>query len=249
MRARTTEELKTVAEAAQVALASASAEEALEWTARTFGDSWIVASSMQDAVLIDLAATVRPDVEVLFLETGYHFPETIGTRNEVGVVYPRARIHDVRAERTVPEQDAVEGPRLYERDPDLCCFLRKVLPLRQKLAGYEAWVTGVRRVDSANRRDTPVVVWDDANGLVKVNPIAAWTDEQLYRYVDERDVPVNMLVAEGYPSIGCAPCTSKPLPGNDARSGRWAGRAKTECGLHRVDVPAAKTPYEPTLET
>lgn len=233
MRMRTTEDLKRVAEAAQANLTSAGAQEALEWTATVFGDNWIVASSMQDAVLIDLAVKVKPDVEVLFLDTGYHFAETIGTRDEVALVYPRVRMINARAELNVREQDVAEGPRLYERDPDRCCHLRKVVPLRKTLAGYEAWVTGVRRADAVTRADTPLVTWDAGNGLVKVNPLTAWSDEQLRDYIDEHQVPENMLVAEGYPSIGCAPCTSKPVPGADARSGRWAGRAKTECGLHR----------------
>lgn len=228
----TTEELRIIAETAQHELADASAEEVLSWTARTFGDKWIVASNMQDAVLIDLAVKVRPNVDVLFLETGYHFPETIGTRDAVAAVYPEVRIVNAYPERTVDEQDEAEGPRLYEREPDRCCFLRKVVPLRATLAGYEAWVTGVRRVDAPSRANTPIVSWDERNGLVKVNPIAAWSDEQFRAYLTEHGVLENPLVGEGYLSIGCAPCTAKPLPGTDPRSGRWAGTAKTECGLH-----------------
>jgi phosphoadenosine phosphosulfate reductase len=188
---------------------------------------------MQNAVLIDLAVRVRPDLDVLFLDTGYHFAETIGIRDEVALAYPGVNLINVRPERSVPEQDAADGPRLYERDPDRCCLMRKVVPLRRTLAGYEAWVTGVRRADSAGRSGTPVVTWDGDNGLVKVNPLAAWTDGQLRRYIADRQIPENLLVAAGYPSIGCAPCTAKPAPGSDVRSGRWAGRAKTECGLHR----------------
>ncbi|WP_253770160.1 phosphoadenylyl-sulfate reductase [Goodfellowiella coeruleoviolacea] len=229
---RTREELRALAESAAVELAEASAEEALAWTEQTFGDSWIVASNMQDAVLIDLAVKVRPDVDVLFLETGYHFAETIGTRDAVATVYPRVRIVNALPDQTVAEQDAAEGPRLHERDPDRCCFLRKVVPLRRTLAGYAAWVTGVRRVDAPTRANTPIVQWDERNGLVKVNPIAAWSDERFNDYIHTHGVLENPLVAAGYPSIGCAPCTAKPLPGADARSGRWAGRGKTECGLH-----------------
>ncbi|SHF42702.1 phosphoadenylyl-sulfate reductase [Streptoalloteichus hindustanus] len=224
-------DLRRLAERAGHELADASAEEVLAWTAATFGDRWIVASNFQDAVLVDLAVRARPGVPVLFLETGYHFAETVGTRDAVATVYD-VPIVNALPDRTVAEQDAAEGPRLYERDPDRCCFLRKVIPLRRTLAGYDAWVTGVRRVDAPTRANTPVVTWDERNGLVKVNPLAAWSDEDLDAYVERHNVLVNPLVSAGYPSIGCAPCTAKPAPGADPRSGRWAGRAKTECGLH-----------------
>ncbi|RKT82783.1 phosphoadenosine phosphosulfate reductase [Saccharopolyspora antimicrobica] len=223
------DELRALVEASD--LAEASAEEALRWAAENFGDSLIVASNMQDAVLVDLAAKAKPGVDVLFLETGYHFAETIGTRDAVAQVYD-VTIVDALPERTVAEQDAAEGPRLHERDPNRCCFLRKVVPLRNTLARYEAWVTGVRRVEAPTRANTPVVTWDERNGLVKINPLAAWSDEDMQRYIDEHGVLVNPLVGAGYPSIGCQPCTAKPAPGADPRSGRWAGSAKTECGLH-----------------
>ena len=224
-------DLKEIAEQAAATLAEANAVEALDWTAQTFGDSWIVASNMQDAVLIDLAVKVKSDVDILFLETGYHFPETIGTRDAVEVVYPRARIVNAEAEQSVADQEAEFGP-LNQTDPNRCCFLRKVVPLQRTLARYEAWVTGVRRVDAPTRANTPIVQWDERNGLVKVNPIAAWTDEEFDRYIADHGILQNPLVSEGYLSIGCAPCTAKPLPGADPRSGRWAGLAKTECGLH-----------------
>ncbi|MEU4768237.1 phosphoadenylyl-sulfate reductase [Actinosynnema sp. NPDC023794] len=225
------EELKVIAEAASAELADASAEEALAWTARTFGESWIVASNMQDAVLIDLATKVKPDVDVLFLETGYHFAETIGTRDAVDLVYPDVRIVNAAAEQSVADQEARFG-LLNKTDPNRCCELRKVIPLRRTLKDYDAWVTGVRRVDAPTRANTPIVTWDERNGLVKVNPIAPWSDEQFNAYIAEHGILENPLVQAGYPSIGCAPCTAKPLPGADARSGRWAGQAKTECGLH-----------------
>ncbi|MEU4444530.1 phosphoadenylyl-sulfate reductase [Actinosynnema sp. NPDC050801] len=225
------EELKVIAEAASVELADASAEEALAWTARTFGESWIVASNMQDAVLIDLATKVKPDVEVLFLETGYHFAETIGTRDAVDLVYPGVHIVNAAAEQSVADQEAQFG-LLNQTDPSRCCQLRKVIPLQRTLKSYDAWVTGVRRVDAPTRANTPIVQWDERNGLVKINPIAPWSDEQFNTYIAEHGILENPLVQAGYPSIGCAPCTAKPLPGADARSGRWAGQAKTECGLH-----------------
>ena len=229
---RSDEELKALVEQAAPELAEASAEEALRWAADNFGGGrLIVASNMQDAALVDLAARAAPGVDVLFLETGYHFAETIGTRDAVEQVYD-VQVVNALPEQTVAEQDAAEGPRLYERDPNRCCFLRKVVPLRNTLARYEAWVTGVRRVEAPTRANTPIVTWDDRNGLVKINPLAAWSDEEMQRYIDDNGVLVNPLVPAGYPSIGCQPCTAKPAPGADPRSGRWAGNTKTECGLH-----------------
>jgi phosphoadenosine phosphosulfate reductase len=225
------EELRIIADAASVELAQATAQETLEWTARTFGQRWIVASNMQDALLVDLAVKVRPNVDVLFLETGYHFAETIGTRDAVATVYPDVHIINAAAEQSVADQEAEFG-KLNQTDPNRCCHLRKVVPLRRTLANYDAWVTGVRRVDAPTRANTPIVGWDERNGLVKINPIAAWSDDQFNGYIAEHGILENPLVSAGYPSIGCAPCTAKPLPGADARSGRWAGLAKTECGLH-----------------
>jgi phosphoadenosine phosphosulfate reductase len=226
------EDLKALADEASQRFANADAREALEWTVETFGDDFIVASNMQDAVLIDLATQVKSTVDVLFLETGYHFAETIGTRDAVATVYPDIRVVNAAAEQTVAQQDAEYGPKLHDRDPSQCCHLRKVIPLRKTLSGYSAWVTGVRRVDAPTRANTPIVTWDDRNGLVKINPIAPWTDDEFRAYIDEHGVLENPLVSAGYPSIGCAPCTAKVAPGADPRSGRWAGQSKTECGLH-----------------
>jgi len=227
-----TADYKTLAERASKELADATADEAIRWTVETFGDDFIVASNMQDAVLIDLATKVKSDVDVLFLETGYHFPETIGTRDAVQTVYPGVKIVNAQAEQSVAEQDAEYGEKLHDRDPTLCCNLRKVVPLRKTLANYSAWVTGVRRVDAPTRANTPIVTWDDRNGLVKINPIAAWTDDEFNGYIREHGILENPLVSIGYLSIGCAPCTARVAPGQDPRSGRWAGQSKTECGLH-----------------
>jgi phosphoadenosine phosphosulfate reductase len=205
--------------------------EILGWAARNFGEGLIVASNMQDAVLVKLGAEARPGVDVLFLETGYHFAETLGTRDAVAQVYG-VNIVEAHPEYTVAEQDALLGKDLFASDPGQCCNLRKVVPLQQTLARYDAWVTGVRRVEAPTRASTPLVTWDERHGLVKVNPIAHWSDEQMDAYIAENAVLVNPLVDAGYPSIGCQPCTAKPAPGADPRSGRWAGFTKTECGLH-----------------
>lgn len=204
---------------------------AIDWAVEAFGDRLAVASNMQDAVLVDLAAKSRPGVDVLFLDTGYHFAETIGTRNAVATFYD-VNLVDIRPKQTVAAQDATEGKDLFARDPARCCALRKVAPLREALAGYDAWITGIRRVEAPTRAAAPLISFDEAFGLVKINPIVAWSDERLAEYIDDHAVPVNPLIAQGYPSIGCAPCTAKPLPGSDPRSGRWAGTSKTECGLH-----------------
>ncbi|WP_328646873.1 phosphoadenylyl-sulfate reductase [Amycolatopsis sp. NBC_00348] len=227
-----TADYKTLAERASKELADATADEAIRWTVDTFGDDFIVASNMQDAVLIDLATKAKSDVDVLFLETGYHFAETIGTRDAVQAVYPNVKIVNAQAEQSVAEQDAEYGEKLHDRDPTQCCNLRKVVPLRKTLGNYSAWITGVRRVDAPTRANTPIVTWDDRNGLVKINPIAAWTDDEFNGYIAEHGILENPLVSIGYLSIGCAPCTARVEPGQDARSGRWAGQSKTECGLH-----------------
>ena len=232
MSVATEVDLRAVAErGAQRFGPDATAEELLTWAAAMFGDRLIVASNMQDAVLVDLAAKAAPGVDVLFLETGYHFAETIGTRDAVEHVYDITLVN-ATAKRTVAEQDAEFGKDLFARDPNLCCAMRKVEPLTATLAAYDAWVTGVRRVEAPTRAATPLVTWDERHALVKINPIAHWTDEQMDAYIREHAVLANPLVEAGYPSIGCAPCTAKPAPGADPRSGRWAGFSKTECGLH-----------------
>lgn len=210
----------------------ASAWDLLRWTDENFRGNYVVASNMQDAALVDMAATVRPGVDVLFLDTGYHFAETIGTRDAVESVYD-VHVVNVAPERTVAEQDALLGKDLFARQPNECCRLRKVEPLTKALSGYSAWVTGIRRVEAPTRANAPLISWDKAFGLVKINPIAAWTDEDMQAYIDANGVLVNPLVDEGYPSIGCAPCTAKPIEGADPRSGRWAGTGKIECGLHQ----------------
>ena len=224
-------DLQQLAERGAAELDGASADELLRWTDRHFGGNYIVASNMQDAVLVDLASKVRPGVDVLFLDTGYHFVETIGTRDAVEAVYD-INVVNVTPENTVAKQDELFGKDLFAREPNECCRMRKVEPLGKALQAYSAWVTGIRRVEAPTRANAPLISWDKAFNLVKINPIAAWTDDEMQAYIDGNDVLVNPLVFEGYPSIGCAPCTAKPVEGADPRSGRWAGLSKTECGLH-----------------
>ena len=224
-------DLQALAERGAAELDGASALDLLRWTDENFGGAYIVASNMQDAVLVDLAAKVRPGVDVLFLDTGYHFVETIGTRDAVEAVYD-VNVVNVTPENSVAKQDELFGKDLFARQPNECCGMRKVAPLSKALRGYTAWVTGIRRVEAPTRANAPLISWDKAFGLVKINPLAAWTDEDMQAYIDANGILVNPLVYEGYPSIGCAPCTAKPVEGADPRSGRWAGTGKIECGLH-----------------
>jgi phosphoadenosine phosphosulfate reductase len=211
-------------------LEDASAEDIVRWAADTFGDRFAVTASMSDGVLSHVAGRAVPGITVLFLDTGYHFPETIGTRDAIAATYP-VNVETVTHPLRVPEHEAEYG-RLYEIDPDLCCAIRKIWPLDRALRPYDAWAGGVRRAELASRADTPVVAWDAKRRKVKVNPLATWTDEQVAAYVAEHHVLVNPLRQIGYTSIGCAPCTRPVATGEDPRSGRWAGLAKTECGIH-----------------
>lgn len=186
---------------------------------------------MQDTVLLHLASTVLPGVDALFLDTGYHFGETLTVRDRVAREYP-VNVVTLSPTHTVPEQDDIYGARLYERDPDLCCALRKTHPLDEVLDGYDAWATGLRRSESDSRANTAVVSFDERRERIKLAPLAAWTDAQLDAYVADHDVIMNPLLTQGYPSIGCSTCTVKVAPGADPRSGRWTGTGKVECGIH-----------------
>ncbi len=207
------------------------AREALRWAAETFGDRFTVASSMGDVALVHLVGTTIPGADVFFLDTGYHFAETLGTRDAYDAMLP-LRIRTILPLLTVAQQDAEHGARLHDRDPNACCAMRKVEPLNRALSTHQAWATGMRRADAPTRTDIAIVGWDDQREMVKLNPIAGWTDEDVDRYVDDHSVFLNPLRQEGYASIGCAPCTRPVAEGEDARAGRWAGKDKTECGLH-----------------
>jgi phosphoadenosine phosphosulfate reductase len=207
------------------------AREALRWAAETFGDRLTVASSMGDEVLVHLVGTTIPGADVFFLDTGYHFAETLGTRDAYQAMLP-LRIRTILPLLTVAQQDEKYGARLHDRNPDQCCAMRKVEPLNRALEDHAAWVTGMRREDAPTRTDIGLVGWDERRAMVKLNPIAAWTQADVDRYVEEHDVFLNPLRQEGYASIGCAPCTRPVAEGEDARAGRWAGSTKTECGLH-----------------
>ena len=228
---RSQDELKDIVSHVGAELELAPAEVIIEWAVATFGDRFCITSSMADAVLAHLASRVAPGIDVVFLDTGYHFAETIGTRDAVAATLP-VNVLTITPEQTVAEQDAEYGKDLFARDPDLCCALRKVAPLQKSMENYDAWATGLRRQETRNRVITPVVGWDDNKQKVKVSPLARWTDEDVEAYISEHGVLVNPLQYDGYPSIGCFPCTRRVAPGEDKRSGRWAGSTKTECGIH-----------------
>lgn len=198
------------------------ATKVVQWAVDAFSPHLCITASMTDAVLIDLAVRVDPAIEVVFIDTGYHFPETLETVETVRRRYGlNLRI------MTVPPHDE----ELWKVDPENCCSAIKVGQLDRALAGKAAWMSGLRRAESEVRASAPIVA-RDLRGLVKVNPLATWSDDEVEAYIDEHDVPRNPLVSQGYLSIGCMPCTRPVEAGADPRSGRWAGRAKTECGLH-----------------
>ena len=229
---RSPEELRELVSHVGAELELAPAEMIIEWAVATFGDRFAITSSMGDAVLSHLASTVAPGIDVVFLDTGYHFAETIGTRDAVEATLP-VNLINITPVQTVAEQDAAYGKDLFNRDPDLCCALRKVKPLEDALSSYDAWATGLRRDETHNRVIAPVIGWDEKKGKVKVSPLARWTGDDVDRYITEHHVLVNPLQYDGYPSIGCWPCTRRVAPGEDPRSGRWAGTGKTECGIHQ----------------
>jgi phosphoadenylyl-sulfate reductase (thioredoxin) len=186
---------------------------------------------LEDVVVIDLIARGGLRVDIFTLDTGLLFPETCELKRRLEARYGVA-IRSVQPEFTVAQQAAREGDELWLREPDRCCELRKVQPLRSTLAGFEAWITAIRRDQTPERASAPVVGWDARFGLAKVNPLARWSFGEVKAYVAAHDVPCNPLHDRNYPSIGCVPCTSPVRPGEDPRSGRWRGKEKTECGLH-----------------
>jgi phosphoadenosine phosphosulfate reductase len=226
-----TTDLQELAEQAGRDLEGAHPSEILRWAAQTFGTDLVLASSMGDEVLVHLAAAAVPGIDVIFLDTGYHFAETLGTRDYYAD-FTNISLRTILPLRTVAEQDAEHGAQLHDRDPNLCCALRKVEPLERGLAPYTAWITGMRREDAPTRTDITVVGWDAKRGKVKLNPLAAWTQDDVDAYVEEHHVVLNPLRQAGYASIGCAPCTRAVAPGEDPRAGRWSGTSKIECGLH-----------------
>jgi phosphoadenosine phosphosulfate reductase len=224
-------ELREIAGRAGVELDHQPAEKIVEWALETFGEQFCVTSSFADAVLVHVVSRVAPGIEVIFLDTGLHFPETLRVRDMVAATMPVV-VKSVKPRLTVGQQDGQYGPRLFQRQPDECCFMRKVEPLERALEPYDAWAAGLRRDEGPTRANTPVVGFEASRGKVKVAPLAYWTEAQVQAYIAKHDVPVNELIRKGYASVGCWPCTRRTAPGEDPRAGRWPLFDKTECGIH-----------------
>ena len=215
------------------ALEGATPEEILAWAVETYFPRFTMATGLgpEGCVIIAMLAKIEPRVYVFNLDTGYQFRETLELRERIAAKY--GMVVDLqRPELSVAEYEAVHGGPVYKSNPDRCCFDRKVVVLQRVAAGFDAWATGVRRDQGPTRAATPIVRWDKKFGLAKISPLAAWTKKDVWDYIVREDVPYNPLHDQGYPSIGCWPCTRAVAPGEDERAGRWSGTVKTECGLH-----------------
>ncbi|HVI09986.1 MAG TPA: phosphoadenylyl-sulfate reductase [Candidatus Binatia bacterium] len=218
-------------------------EQVLEWGFATFGGAVAISSAfgVEGMAVIDMASRVRKSFRLFTLDTEFLFPETYNLMDRVEQKYG-IMIERVFPEESPEEQEHIYGPRLWERNPDFCCHMRKVEPLRHKLAELNAWITGIRRDQTAARAHAGKIEWDEKFALVKINPIVDWNSKQVWRYIHQHGVPYNELHDGGYPSIGCTHCTRAVLPGEDSRAGRWAGSTKTECGLHIIQPPPPAQP-------
>jgi phosphoadenosine phosphosulfate reductase len=209
------------------------AGDVLAWAATTFAPRIAFATGFgaEGCVLVHLIAEQQLSIEVFTLDTGVLFPETIDLWRRLECRYD-IRIRGVQPALTLQQQAAEYGAALWDREPDRCCAIRKVAPLDAALPGFDAWITAIRRDQTAHRRTARVVERDARFGLVKINPLAAWTRDEVWDFIREHDIPYNPLHDRGYPSIGCEPCTAPVADGEDPRAGRWRGREKNECGLH-----------------
>jgi len=208
-------------------------EDLLIWAAERFPGRIVLTCSWQrqSSVLVHMLAELGLDIRIVELDTGLLFPETYATRDRLIARYG-IDVERITPRRSVEEQARDEGAELWQRDPDRCCALRKVEPFARALTGMEAWITGIRRQQSVSRASARKIEWDGGRGMAKIQPLVDWSDEDVQGYLYARDIPYNRLHDEGYPSIGCTPCTRAVQPGEDPRAGRWAGQDKNECGLH-----------------
>ena len=231
-------ELATVVDLAEanLRLAEARPQEILRWAVETYGSKLTMATAFgpEGCAIIHMLAEIDPKVRVFNLDTGYQFPETMELRDRIARRYG-VEVELVGASSTVAEYEASNGGPIYGVDPDRCCRDRKLSPLKQAVEGYDAWISAIRADQSTHRARADVVGWDAKFGLAKVNPLLKWSKRDVWAFVVTNDVPYNPLHDQGYPSIGCWPCTKPVNLGEDERAGRWAGQAKTECGLHSLD--------------
>ncbi len=214
-------------------LEDAAPQRILEHIVDTFGERAVVVTSFQmtGVVTLHMLQAIAPGFPVMTLDTGLLFPQTVNFIDELEHRW-NLNLTRVRPRLSVEQQAGCYGDKLWERSPDYCCHMRKVVPLRKALKGYDAWISGLRRDQSARRKDTPIVSWDARNERIKYAPLATWTERMVRLYAEAHDLPVNALYEQGYPSIGCQPCTHAVQQGDDKRAGRWAGSLKTECGIH-----------------
>ncbi|MFM7129428.1 MAG: phosphoadenylyl-sulfate reductase [bacterium] len=217
-------------------LANAGPFEVLQWAVERFFPRLTMATAFgaEGCAIIHMLAEIEPRVRVFNLDTGYQFRETLDLRDRIASRYG-IEVEMVRPETTIEEYESIHGGPLYQTHPDRCCHDRKILPLRRAIQGYDAWISSIRADQSNDRAATPKVGWDKKFNLVKINPLLSWTKKDVWTFIVEKNVPYNPLHDVGYPSIGCWPCTQPVTDGQDERAGRWAGKAKTECGLHSLD--------------
>jgi phosphoadenosine phosphosulfate reductase len=235
--------------AASAALEGSTPQEILRWAAREYQPGLALACSFggpSGMALLDMTMGIDQSVEVFYLDTDFLFPETYRLRDVAAAKYGFQPVAYMSL-LTPPQQTAKHGDELWARDPDACCAIRKVEPNHRALAGKRAWISGIRRDQSKTRGDIDIVQWDEQFGLVKINPLAAWSEAQVWKHIIDNGVPYNELHDKNYPSIGCTHCTKPVRKGDDPRSGRWQGFDKTECGLHvpgTIEIESAAAPAE-----
>lgn len=212
---------------------AAATTDLLRWSIQTFGNGLTLGTSFgaSGIVLMDLALQIQPDVDIFYVDTGYFFPETQQLITKLENHYQRT-FRRVTAQLSIQEQEKRYGPNLYQNDPDLCCHVRKVSPMKQALADSTAWVSALRHDQASTRKEVPMVQWNDRYNIVKIAPLIHWGEEDIWSYIHEHNLPYNELHDRNYPSIGCWPCTRPVQAGDDLRAGRWQGSNKVECGLH-----------------
>jgi phosphoadenosine phosphosulfate reductase len=217
-------------------LEKATPQDVLRWAVQRFHPRLTMATAFgaEGCAIIHMLAEIEPAVRIFNLETGYQFPETLALRDRLRQRYG-IDVELVLPELTVPDYEAEHGGPLYRIRPDQCCHDRKVVPLRRAVAGYDAWISAIRRDQTVHREVAGMVQWDAKFGLVKINPLLNWTKREVWKFIVEHDVPYNPLHDQGYPSIGCWPCTRAVQNGEGERDGRWAGSLKKECGLHVIE--------------
>jgi phosphoadenosine phosphosulfate reductase len=223
-------------ESAKELLAGKTPQEILRWAVEVFHPRLTMATAFgaEGCCLIHMLAEIEPSVHIFNLDTGYQFPETLELRERIKDRYG-IEVALVRPELTIAEYEAAHDGPLYSSRPDQCCHDRKIVPLRREIAGYDAWISAIRRDQTLHRAAAGVLQWDAKFGLVKINPLLSWTKREVWNFVLQHDVPYNPLHDEGYPSIGCWPCTRPVSEGEDERAGRWSGTQKKECGLHVLE--------------